>query len=251
MDKILIRDILVRCIIGVKDEERREKQDVIINVAIDVDLRKPGLSDDFRDTIDYRGVKKRIVAMVETSGFFLLEALAQKVADICLEHPMAVCAQVTVESGGVPPRVVRERGVAVHARIGSFPDHGLDQLLLESGRKLGAARPPHAVIRPQRLRHAPERDPVERSLAGVTAGKASVVLRMPILCRDPHRKKRQERIDDRHDFGPPRHRKLVRLRDESVLDVDRDERRCVARHVRASSIMRTLSSWSFAESATR
>lgn len=39
MDRILIKDLLVRCIIGVSEEERREKQDVVINVALSADLR--------------------------------------------------------------------------------------------------------------------------------------------------------------------------------------------------------------------
>jgi len=43
--RILISDLLVRCIIGVRDEERRDKQDVLINVALSVDLRKAGASD--------------------------------------------------------------------------------------------------------------------------------------------------------------------------------------------------------------
>jgi FolB domain-containing protein len=112
MDKILIKDILVRCIIGVNDSERREKQDVIINIALSIDLRKAGETDDFRDTIDYRSVKKRIVEMVEGSQFFLLEALAHSIADICMEHPMAQQVNVTVEKPGAL-RFARSVGVEI------------------------------------------------------------------------------------------------------------------------------------------
>ncbi|MDO8588519.1 MAG: dihydroneopterin aldolase [Armatimonadota bacterium] len=112
MDKILIKDILVRCIIGVKEDERREKQDVVINVAISTDLRRAGKSDDFRDTIDYRGVKKRIVSTVESSQFQLLEALAERIAEICLEHPAAAQARVTVEKPGAL-RFARSAGVEI------------------------------------------------------------------------------------------------------------------------------------------
>lgn len=115
MDKILIKDILVRCIIGVNDDERREKQDVIINISISVDLRQAGRSDDFRDTIDYRGVKKRVVAMVEGSDFQLLEALAERIAEICLEHPMASEVRLTVEKPGAL-RFARSVGVEITRR---------------------------------------------------------------------------------------------------------------------------------------
>jgi len=42
LDKIHIRDLLQRCIIGIYDEERREKQDVVINITLHADLRKAG-----------------------------------------------------------------------------------------------------------------------------------------------------------------------------------------------------------------
>ena len=112
MDRILIKDILARCIIGVNDDERREKQDVIINISITTDLRRAGKSDDFRDTIDYRGVKKRVIAMIEVSNYQLVEALAERIADICLEHPAVLAVQVTVEKPGAL-RFARSVGVEI------------------------------------------------------------------------------------------------------------------------------------------
>ncbi len=97
MDRILISDILVRCIIGVRKEERREKQDVTINIILSTDLRKAGESDSLEDSIDYSALKKRVVAMTEESRFHLIEALAERIARICLEHPRVVEAQVRVE----------------------------------------------------------------------------------------------------------------------------------------------------------
>ncbi|MGE5172263.1 MAG: dihydroneopterin aldolase [Betaproteobacteria bacterium] len=97
MDRILISDLLVRCIIGVRDEERKDKQDVLINLALDLDLSKAGTSDRLEDSVDYRALNKRIMSMAENSQFYLVEALAQAVADICLEHPSVVQVQVRVE----------------------------------------------------------------------------------------------------------------------------------------------------------
>ncbi len=97
MDRILISDLAARCIIGVNEEERREKQDVLINITLYADLDKPCKSDRFEDTVDYRRIKKRIVKMVEESGYFLVEALAEAVAGICLSDPKVVEAKVRVE----------------------------------------------------------------------------------------------------------------------------------------------------------
>jgi FolB domain-containing protein len=97
MDRILIKDLRVRCIIGVNPEERREKQDVVINVTLWADLRAAGRSDRFEDTVDYRGIKKRIYEMVEGSEYYLVEALAERAAGICLEDGRVERVEVRVE----------------------------------------------------------------------------------------------------------------------------------------------------------
>jgi FolB domain-containing protein len=97
MDRILISDLLVRCIVGINEDERREKQDVLINLALSADLGKAGRSDRFEDTVDYRAIKKKVVAMTESSKFFLVEALAEAVAAVCLENPAVTEVRVRVE----------------------------------------------------------------------------------------------------------------------------------------------------------
>ncbi len=97
MDRILISDLAARCIIGVNEEERREKQDVLINITLYANLGKACQSDRFEDTVDYRSTKKQIVKMVEGSRYYLVEALAEAVAKICLSDPKVVEAKVRVE----------------------------------------------------------------------------------------------------------------------------------------------------------
>jgi D-erythro-7,8-dihydroneopterin triphosphate epimerase len=100
VDKILIRDLLVRCILGINDEERRNQQDVLINIALSADLRPSSVHDRLDEALDYRAIKKRVLAAVEQSHFFLLEALAEHVASICLESPRVCQVQVTVDKPG-------------------------------------------------------------------------------------------------------------------------------------------------------
>ena len=72
-DKIHITDLLLRCIIGINDEEREKKQDVLINMTMYADLTKPGQTDDIQDTVDYKKVKQEVIRLVENSSFFLIE----------------------------------------------------------------------------------------------------------------------------------------------------------------------------------
>ena len=100
MDRILIKDLLVRCILGLSAEERREKQDVLISVVLFVDLAAAGRSDRAEDTVDYRAVKKDVLAAADGSQYHLAEALAERVAEACLAYGSVQRVQVTVEKPG-------------------------------------------------------------------------------------------------------------------------------------------------------
>lgn len=115
MDKILIKDLFLRCTIGVSAEERREKVDVVINITLLIDLHKVGRSDLMDDTVNYRDLKKRIIAMVEHSQYSLIEALAERIASLSLEAPMVLEAQVLVEKPGAL-RFARSVGVEIIRR---------------------------------------------------------------------------------------------------------------------------------------
>lgn len=100
MDRILIQDLLVRCIIGVNEEERHQKQDVVINLSLTTDLSKPGKSDRIEDTVDYRAIKKQVMALAENSRFYLVEALAEAAAAVCLANPAVTAVTVRVDKPG-------------------------------------------------------------------------------------------------------------------------------------------------------
>ncbi len=116
LDKIHIRDLLLRCVIGVREWERKMRQNVQLNVTLYADLSAAAASDDIEDTVDYVTIKKRIIRLVEDSEFHLVEALAQMVADACLEDPIVQAARVSLEKPGalrfartVAVEILRER----------------------------------------------------------------------------------------------------------------------------------------------
>jgi 2-amino-4-hydroxy-6-hydroxymethyldihydropteridine diphosphokinase len=60
-DQILINDLFLRTIIGVNDDERTNRQDVLINLCLDVDTRAAGKSDDIADAVNYKTIAKRVI----------------------------------------------------------------------------------------------------------------------------------------------------------------------------------------------
>jgi D-erythro-7,8-dihydroneopterin triphosphate epimerase len=115
MDRIAINGLLVRCVLGVDDEERREMQDVLITVTLHADLRKAGESDLLEDAVDYRSIKKQILAAAEGSRHRLVEALAERVAALCLGHAGVKRVDVTVEKPG-SLRFARSASVTITRR---------------------------------------------------------------------------------------------------------------------------------------
>ena len=100
-DKIFIRDLAIRCIIGVNQDERTEKQDVVINVVLFTDTRKAGQTDILEDSVDYKMVKKAVLSLVENSAFLLIEKLAEEIAKVCLGNSKVQKVNVTVDKPGV------------------------------------------------------------------------------------------------------------------------------------------------------
>ncbi len=90
----------MRCILGVDAEERREVQDVLVSVTLHGDLRRAGESDRLEDAVDYRAVKKEILALAEGSHHRLVEALAERIAAQCLTHAGVERVDVVVEKPG-------------------------------------------------------------------------------------------------------------------------------------------------------
>jgi len=111
-DRIHIHDLFLRCLVGINPEERREKQDVIINIAMEVDLRAAAASDRIEDTVDYKAIKKSVIRMVETSDFFLVERLAGRIAEVCLAEARVQRVTVKVEKPGAL-RFARSVGVEI------------------------------------------------------------------------------------------------------------------------------------------
>ena len=100
MDRIEIRGLRLRCIIGFNPEERREKQDVVIDLLLQTDLRKGGLSDDPADILNYRTINKAVIKHVEASSYNTLEEGPPAIAPAAAVDCGAPHVQVTVHKPG-------------------------------------------------------------------------------------------------------------------------------------------------------
>lgn len=117
MDQILIKDLLVRGIIGINDHERTQPQDILINITIFTDIREAGKSDQISLSVDYRTVAKKCLDLAANANRLTVEAFATDIANMVLQQPNAKAVRVRVEKPGA---VRFSRSVGVEIERGNF-----------------------------------------------------------------------------------------------------------------------------------
>lgn len=115
MDKIFIHALRTETIVGIFDWERQVKQTVVIDIEFSADIRKAALSDSIGDTLNYKGVAKRVLAFVEVSSFHLVETLAEHIAMLILQEFGVAWVSITLSKPGAI-RSSRDVGVMLERK---------------------------------------------------------------------------------------------------------------------------------------
>lgn len=85
-DKILIQGLEISCIIGTLPRERKRKQAVVIDLEFTAPVRKAAKRDDLRDALNYQKIAECATEIVSQSRFFLIETLAERLAQTLLRE---------------------------------------------------------------------------------------------------------------------------------------------------------------------
>ncbi|WJL97091.1 dihydroneopterin aldolase [Microbacterium sp. ET2] len=87
---------------GVYDDERRDGQDFVIDLALTLDTRPAASSDDVSDTVHYGELAEEVAAIVAGDPVNLLETLAHRIARAVLGRPLVSAVRVTVHKPQAP-----------------------------------------------------------------------------------------------------------------------------------------------------
>ena len=101
-DRIALRGLQVWGHHGVYDHERRDGQDFVLDLVLDVDLAKAGASDDLADTVDYGALAEGAAAVVAGPPRRLIEAVAAEVAQRVLDDERVGAVEVTLHKPQAP-----------------------------------------------------------------------------------------------------------------------------------------------------
>jgi dihydroneopterin aldolase len=101
-DRIELTGLRVHGHHGVFEHERRDGQDFVVDVALEVDTRAAAASDDLARTVDYGALAQALAEVVAGDAVDLLETLAERLAQVCLGDERVAAATVTVHKPQAP-----------------------------------------------------------------------------------------------------------------------------------------------------
>ncbi|RFC32012.1 MAG: dihydroneopterin aldolase [Candidatus Nitrotoga sp. SPKER] len=84
MDIIFLRELKVETLIGVYEWEKRVPQTLQLDMEIALPNARACQSDDIHDALDYSEIVRHIQTVLSNHHFNLLEALAERIAQILL-----------------------------------------------------------------------------------------------------------------------------------------------------------------------
>ena len=82
MDIVFLSALRIPATIGIYEWERRIKQTLILDLEMGTDIRAAAASDAIEHTLNYKSVAKRVIELVTTSEFQLVETLAERIAEV-------------------------------------------------------------------------------------------------------------------------------------------------------------------------
>lgn len=109
---IIIRDLKLNTVIGVKPWEKHLPQTLLLDLEIEPKSEKVFVSDTLADGVDYAAVVTRIQEHAQTHQCQLLERFAETVAQMVLGEFAVVSVKVLVRKPAVLPNV-REIGIVI------------------------------------------------------------------------------------------------------------------------------------------
>ncbi len=112
LDQIMIKDLSIQGIVGIKPDERIHKQEILVNAVLYADTRAAAESDDIQEAVNYRTITKQMIAHIEAGEPMLVERMVQELADICLAHERVVSVEISVEKPGAL-RFARSVGIRI------------------------------------------------------------------------------------------------------------------------------------------
>ena len=96
LDRIAIHGLSAHAFHGVYEAERRLGQTFRVDAVLELDTAPAAADDDLERTVNYAELARALHSVLTGEPVDLLETLAQRLADVCLEDPLVDAVEITV-----------------------------------------------------------------------------------------------------------------------------------------------------------
>lgn len=100
--KININDIPCYCSIGIASEEKKMGQQLIVDVAVEIDSEKVSKTDSISDTVSYVDIYDIVQKVGQSKSFSVIEFFAEEIASDILQLSLIISAKVKVHKPHIP-----------------------------------------------------------------------------------------------------------------------------------------------------
>ena len=95
-DRITVHGLTGHGFHGVYPAEREHGQTFRVDAALELDTAPAAATDDLTKTVNYAELSQRLHGLLVGEPVDLLETLAQRLADVCLQYPLVEAVEITV-----------------------------------------------------------------------------------------------------------------------------------------------------------
>jgi dihydroneopterin aldolase len=95
--RVFLRDLVLEAMIGVHRHEAVGPQRIVVNIELSVRLPEQSLRDKLSEVVDYEGIANGVRAIIARGHVKLVETLAERIAEYCLEDARVEAVLIRVE----------------------------------------------------------------------------------------------------------------------------------------------------------
>lgn len=97
---IRIKNLRLRTFIGIKEEERNNRQDIVVNVILTTNIRDAVEHNQLETSLNYRTISKSLIHLLDGQRFDLMEHMTFTALTTVMEHPQVLSADIEIDKVG-------------------------------------------------------------------------------------------------------------------------------------------------------
>lgn len=97
---IRIKNLRLRTFIGIKEEEKNNRQDIVVNVALTTDINNAIEHNELETSLNYRTISKSLIALLDGRRFDLMEQMTFAALSEIMAQPQVLSSHIEIDKVG-------------------------------------------------------------------------------------------------------------------------------------------------------